>query len=251
MTETLRVDTELVAKSGGKLQALANDIPEPPASYSPTGGDALSTAIATKVAEVVDPVLTQMPVAKEALARYAQNVINAANTYDAVDRQIAEDILKRLGLFEEAASGGTPGGGAPATGGGGSTGTAPATGAGSPVGGVQQVSASAPQAGQGIQTPVQMAQQAAQASTQMGGMLGAVPQAVQQAAQQAVQQASQLSETVGKDEESPAEQEPTIVDAPADEQAAPGPETGKRTPESLAGQKTEPNVKPERPEIAL
>ena len=103
MTEDLRVDTGLVRESGGRLQTIAGLIPEPPATFSPPGGDALSTAIAGKVAEVVDPVVAQMPITKDALTRYAQNVLNAADKYDITDRQIAEEILKRLGLFDDAA----------------------------------------------------------------------------------------------------------------------------------------------------
>src|SRR6476620_11496441 len=103
MTEDLRVDTGLVRESGGKLQTIAGLIPEPPAAFSPPGGDALSTAIAGKVAEVVDPVVAQMPITKDALTRYARNVLNAADKYDSTDRQIAEEILKRLGLFDDAA----------------------------------------------------------------------------------------------------------------------------------------------------
>ena len=82
MTEDLRVDTGLVRESGGKLQTIAGLIPEPPATFSPPGGDALSTAIAGKVAEVVDPVVAQMPITKDALTRFAQNVLNAADKYD-------------------------------------------------------------------------------------------------------------------------------------------------------------------------
>lgn len=264
MTETLRVDTELVQKSGGKLQSIARDLPEPPASYSPTGGDALSAAIAQKVTEVVDPVLTQMPIAKEELSRYAQKVVNAANTYEAVDRQIADEILKRLGLFEEAAAGGSPTGGAPSAGGGGSGASAAAGGATAPVmgtgpaaGGVQQVSAGAQQAsagaqqaGQMMQMPMQMAQQAAQAPMQMGGMLGAVPQALQQVAQQAMQQAGQLSEMVGSDEDKAAV-EGTPTEEPKHEQAAAGFDAAERMPETLAEKGTEPGGSEDRPEIAL
>ncbi len=72
MTETLRVDTELVQQAGGRLQSLASEIPKPPSSYIPPGGDALSSAIAQKVTEVVDPVIAQMPITKEALTKYAQ-----------------------------------------------------------------------------------------------------------------------------------------------------------------------------------
>nr|WP_238381973.1 type VII secretion target [Mycobacterium neumannii] len=102
MTETLRIDTDLVLEAGGRLRAVADAIPEPPASFKPAGEDALSTAIAAKVNEVVDPAIAQLPVAKAELAKYAQNVVNAANTYDAVDRQIAEDIRKRVESISDA-----------------------------------------------------------------------------------------------------------------------------------------------------
>ncbi|WP_156434492.1 type VII secretion target [Mycobacterium sp. IS-1590] len=103
MTEPLRIDTDLVLEAGGRLRALADAIPEPPASFKPAGGDALSTAIAAKVAEVVDPAIAELPVVKAELAKYAQNVVHAANTYDAVDRQIAAEIRKRLELLNDAA----------------------------------------------------------------------------------------------------------------------------------------------------
>lgn len=110
MTEVLRVDTGLVREAGERLRGIAADIPEPPTVYRPTGGDALSAAIAAKVTEVVDPALAQMPVTKEELTKYAQNVVNAANTYDAVDGQLAEEILKRLELLDAAARTGGDGG---------------------------------------------------------------------------------------------------------------------------------------------
>lgn len=159
MTETLRIDTELVLEAGGRLQALAEGIPEPPASFKPAGEDALSTAIAAKVAEIVDPAIAQLPVAKEELAKYAQNVVNAANTYDSTDRAIAEEILKRLESVDDVAG---------ASGAGGAE-------SGGAVGAVQS-------AGQlGAMMP--MAQQAVQASTQAAGMAGSVPQAMTQGAQ--------------------------------------------------------------------
>lgn len=175
MTETLRIDTGLVLDAGGRLLAVAGAIPPPPDSYNPPGGDALSIAIAGKVAEIVDPVIAQLPVSKEELTKYAQKVVNAATTYDAVDRQIAEEILKRVEGLDDAAAGGvsTAGGAAPPT-----------------VGAAQQASPTAQMA----QMPMQMAQQAAQAPMQMAGFAGAFPQAMQQGVQQAVQQVGQLAE---------------------------------------------------------
>lgn len=159
MTETLRIDTELVLEAGGRLQALAEGIPEPPASFKPAGEDALSTAIAAKVAEIVDPAIAQLPVAKEELAKYAQNVVNAANTYDSTDRAIAEEISKRLESVDDVA--GASGAGGAESGG--------ALGAVQPAG---QLGAMMP-----------MAQQAVQASTQTAGMAGSVPQAMTQGGQ--------------------------------------------------------------------
>nr|WP_090346018.1 type VII secretion target [Mycolicibacterium malmesburyense]CRL78599.1 translation initiation factor IF-2 [Mycolicibacterium malmesburyense] len=175
MTETLRIDTDLVLEAGGRLQAVANGIPEPPASFKPTGEDALSTAIAAKVAEVVDPVIAQLPVAKAELVKYAQNVVNAANAYDATDRQIAEEILKRLESVDDA-----PGASGAAVGAvsGGALGASSGTG---------QLGAMMP-----------MAQQAAQATTQVAGVAGGIPQSVSQGVQQVVQQTGQLTEMAGE-----------------------------------------------------
>jgi hypothetical protein len=200
MTETLRIDTGLVREAGGRLQALAGAIPPPPASHRPTGGDALSTAIAAKVAEVVDPVIAQLPVTKDALTKYAQNVVNAANTYDTVDRQIAEELFKRNDALDDAA--GTGGGG-----------TGRNSGAVTGIASGGATSAAAPAAGGAhqagplgsiLQTPMQVARQAAQAPMQAAS-------AIPQGAQQAVQQVGQLTETAGKGEEP----------GPSDESAAP------------------------------
>jgi hypothetical protein len=232
VTETLRVDTALVRQSGGKLQTIAGLIPEPPATFSPAGNDALSTAIAGKVSEVVDPVIAQMPIAKDELTRFAQNVLAAADQYDAGDRQIAEEILKRLGLIDDAAGGG--GGGSAGAGA-----SAPTAGAaqqaGAPAAGVGQ----SDQMGQLMQMPMQLAQQAAQIPMQLAGMAAAIPQAMMQGVQTAVQQASQMSKMSGEDKEELGESEPPTEDAEdrreneaeqRPEEAAPGDTGGERAP---------------------
>ncbi|MCV7301770.1 hypothetical protein H7J93_19280 [Mycobacterium barrassiae] len=229
MTEDLRVDTALVRQSGSKLQTIAGLLPEPPATFSPAGTDALSTAIAGKVAEVVDPVIAQMPITKEELTRYAQNVMAAADRYDATDRQIAEDILRRLGLLDEvtSASGGAPG--APLSAGGAQRAGAPAAGAGQ-----------ADQMGQLMQMPMQLAQQAAQIPMQLASMAAAIPQAMMQGVQSAVQQASQMSELSAEEplDDEDAELAEGVVDEPSEEtseptsgEAAPGGVSGERVPE--------------------
>jgi Excreted virulence factor EspC, type VII ESX diderm len=242
MTEDLRVDTGLVRESGGKLQTIAGLIPEPPATFSPLGGDALSTAIAGKVAEVVDPVVAQMPITKDALRRYAQNVLNAADKYDITDRQIAEEILKRLGLFDDAAG---VGGGGSAGGGAGTTGAAPWAAGSAGSAGQQAASAGqqAGQMGQMMQLPMQLAQQAAQIPMQLAGMAAAIPQAMMQGVQSAVQQAGQLSEMAGEDEKPEGEDPLTPEDAheerPDDkaeqrpDETAPGNSGGERVPDTV------------------
>jgi hypothetical protein len=234
MTEDLRVDTGLVRDAGGRLQGIAADIPEPPTPYRPTATDALSSAIAAKVTEVVDPVLAQMPIAKEALTRYAQNVMNAANTYEAADRQLAEEILKRVEAFDDQfGGGGAAGGGAGAPGG---AGTAPSP-AGTPspaVGGAVSPTTSVPgvaqqsgQLGHMMQMPMQMGQHAAQAPMQAAGMAGGFQQGVQQAVQQATQLGGETTS------ESPLADKPSEEHQPGSDEASAESTGGDRTPESL------------------
>ncbi|WP_083127669.1 type VII secretion target [Mycolicibacterium tusciae] len=233
MTEDLRVDTALVRQSGGKLETIAGLLPEPPASFSPAGADALSTAIAGRVSEVVDPVLAQMPIAKDELTRYAQNVMEAADSYDAADRRIAEEILKQLGILDEAAGGGSaaPGGAsaAPPSAGSGTAG-APAAGA-----------AQSDQMGQLMQMPMQLAQQAAQIPMQLAGMAAAIPQAMMQGVQTAVQQATQMAQSGEGDEMVPEDETVTPEEAreeraedrvEAEPEATPGNSAGERVPDA-------------------
>jgi hypothetical protein len=246
MTETLRVDTGLVLEAGGRLQGIAGAIPPPPTVFKPTGADALSTAIAGKVAEVVDPVVAQLPIVKEDLHRYAQNVMNAANTYDRVDREIAEEIVARLNELDAARAGGEGGSG------GGSA--AGATGPASSFAAPASSSGAMEQGGdmsQMVQSPMQMAQQAAQTPAQMAGVAGAVPVAMMQGVQAAVQQVGQLSKSGG--EENPDDDAPLVSDdaaAPAEKaseaQAGPGATTGERIPEPPRSMRGD-----ESPRIAL
>ena len=228
MTEDLRVDTALVRQSGGKLETIAGLIPEPPASFSPDGTDALSTAIAGRVSEVVDPALAQMPVTKDELTRFAQNVMKAADHYDASDREIAEEILKRLGLFEESGTRASGAAGAPSS---------AAGSAGQQAAGAGQ----SDQMGQLMQMPMQMAQQAAQIPMQLASMAAAIPQAMMQGIQSAVQQASQLAQGSGEDEvpgdeevaeEDEREKRPEDQAEPQAEGAAPGDSGVERVPEA-------------------
>lgn len=239
MTEDLRVDTGLVRDAGGRLQAIAVDLPEPPAVHRPAGSDALSAAIAAKVTEVVDPVIAQMPIAKQALTQYAQKVIDAAGVYDTADRQLAEEVLKRLGEFDET------------FGGGGSAGAGEGAGSAALAGGSPAVAA-AQQGGQLGSMMQQIGQQAAQAPTQLAGMTGSVPQVLQEGAQRAMQQIGQLSEMPADDDSKAAE--PDVADS-ADArrgEAGPGSDSGERAPDVSAPSMSESH-EPNRaaPEIVL
>lgn len=222
MTETLRIDTSLVNEAAGRLEALAGEIPPPPTAFSPQGADGLSVAIAGKVAEVVSPVLAQLPVTKEELTRYAQNVMNAANTYDTTDRQLAEEILKRLEQMDSADG---RGGASPGGGGAGSAAAATTSAAGSaasPAAGAAGAASQGGQLGQMMGMPMQMAQQAA-------GMAASAPQGLMQGVQGAMQQVGQVSEMAGKDEQKPDGE--GVESADADSQAAPGNTSGERVPD--------------------
>jgi len=254
MTETLQVDTELVQQAGARLQSIAQSIPEPPTPYRPSGGDALSAAIAAKVSEIVDPVLTQMPIVKEALARYAQNVVNAAAAYAGADQSLAAQIRARLEEFDGGANhsrGGSAGDGATPSG-------APPSGSSGSA--VSPVSAPAPAAqpamgaesvGQAMSVPMGLAQQAAQAPMQFGGMLGAVAQAAQQAAQQVAQMSPTASEEDEKDTGEEQSDAPASEDEPQEDQATAGDESHDQVPESLTESTPEPKHDEAGPEIAL
>lgn len=241
MTEDLRVDTALVRQSGGKLETIAGLLPEPPASFSPSGADALSTAIAGRVSEVVDPVLAQMPIAKDELARFAQNVMEAADSYDAADRRIAEEILKQLGILEDVGAGGRG-----QAAGGGAAGSVGSGAAGAPAAGGAQ----SDQMGQLMQMPMQLAQQAAQIPMQLAGMAAAIPQAMMQGVQTAVQQATQMAQS-GEGDEKVAEDETLTPEEAREErpdeekteprsEAAPGASGGERVPDAGPQEPTPP-----------
>ncbi|ULE34601.1 hypothetical protein [Mycobacterium sp. IDR2000157661] len=198
--------------AGGRLQAIAADLPEPPAVHRPAGSDPLSAAIAAKVTEVVDPVIAQMPIAKQALTEYAKKVIDAAGVYDAADRQLAEEVRKRVSEFDET------------FGGGGSGGASSSAGSTARAGGSPTVAA-AKQGGQ-IGSMVQM-------PMQMAGTAGSAPQALQQGAQQTMQQIGRLSDMTGVGE--PKSEEANAADnlgARPDEGAA-GVDTGEGAPAAL------------------
>ena len=109
--------------------------------------------------------------------------MKAADNYDGTDRQIAEEILKRLGLFDDAAGAAVVAQRAAWEARPGQSGSPAAAGPQAAGGGQSD------QMGQLMQMPMQMAQQAAQIPMQLAGMAAAIPQAMMQGVQSAVQQA--------------------------------------------------------------
>lgn len=178
MTETLRIDTDLVRDAGNRLSAIAGQIPSPPAVTPVTGADELSTTISRQITKVVDPVLTQLPEVKDAFAAYSGNVTSAASTYQTTDEQISQDIKRKLGILgdESHPSGGPPG--APASAHSVADQATPA----------QDASFAGGDQGMGqIGQMMQMAQQAVQVPGQMVGSLSQLPQQVTRGVQQIVE----------------------------------------------------------------
>ncbi|MBX5489187.1 hypothetical protein MHAS_04175 [Mycolicibacterium hassiacum DSM 44199] len=103
-TQDLRVDPGVVRESGGKIGEIAGSIPDAPTPYKPAGGDPLSSAIAAKVAEVVDPIIPQVPKVKNSLSGYAEKVKAAANHYENTDSQLASKITEQTSKLDQLAN---------------------------------------------------------------------------------------------------------------------------------------------------
>lgn len=246
MTGELRVDTAALSAGGQGLQSAANNIPAPPAPFTAGGGDALSTILNSRTQAIEAPLIEGLPTTKQEALRTAENVVNAASTYERTDQEIADRIRRQLDGLEAPSD--TPGGGGSGAGAPSATGAgAPGAGGGAPGavdgvgGGAAQAAApaagGAQQAGQLQQMmgmPMQMAQQVGQMPMQMAGMAGSLPQSVMQGVQQATQMAGGMGDKNG---EPPNDPDGTDVARPdetkpaAPQGAAPGPDHSERAPE--------------------
>ncbi|MBS4728047.1 hypothetical protein MSM1_06675 [Mycobacterium sp. SM1] len=258
----LRVDTGVLANEGNGLLRAAEEIPAAPEPFTAVGADPLSEALSARVQAAVAPLISGLPKTKADAAKTAGQVVAAADRYETTDKQLADEITKRLQQMPQPGSGAPSGGAAPAVGAGGGAGApgAPAAAGDAPgaPAGVDALSAADPvgagsgaadqlgQLGDMMGTPVDMATQAAQAPMGMAGMAGMVPGAIMQGAQAAMQQGGQVSQ-VGAT--SPADQpghddgEEVLADAagPASQPsqpagAAPG-APGERAPEAPSAQR--------------
>ena len=228
MPGELRVDTTPLATGGQGLLSAAGDIPEPPASFTATGTDALSTILNARTQAMEAPLIAGLPVTKADALRTAQNIIRAAARYEGVDQQLADQVLKALAELE-----GAEGSGAGVAGATSATG-APVTSAASPAaGGAEQ----AGQLGQMMGMPMQMAQQAAQIPMQLAGMAASIPQGIMQGVQSAMQQVGQIAGGTGEkadpelsDEAEHAESADETPEQKAPSDGAAGPSTAERAP---------------------
>jgi len=186
----LRVDTAPLATGGQGLLSAAGDIPEPPAPFTATGTDALSTILNTRTQAMEAPLIAGMPVTKADALRTAQNIIQAAAKYEGVDQRLADQVLKTLAELE-----GAEGSGAGGAGGTGATGAAGAPTSATPAAGAAE---QAGQLGQMMGMPMQMAQQAAQIPMQLAGMAASIPQGIMQGVQGAMQQVGQMAGGAGE-----------------------------------------------------
>jgi hypothetical protein len=225
MPGELRVDTAPLATGGQGLLSAAGDIPQPPVPFTATGADALSTILNARTQAMEAPLIAGLPVTKADALRTAKNIIQAAATYEGMDQQLADQVLKALADLEGAEGSGA--GGAGATGA-----AAPGAGAG------EQAS----QLGQMMGMPMQMAQQAAQIPMQLAGMAASIPQGIMQGVQSAMQQVGQMADGAGEkadpeqlgdraqDEAKQAESAKETPEQKAPSDGAAGPSTGERAP---------------------
>jgi hypothetical protein len=254
MTE-LRVDPEELTSGASGLEAAANSIPEPPAPFTSTGTDALSSILNTLTQSKESP-LAGMPATKaEALAN-AQKILQAAGIYEQTDQQIADEVRRATEGLDPAASGAPGGGGG--VGAPGAGGASPAVGAGAPGAGGANAAGGAGQLQQMMGMPMQMAQQAGQMAQQ-------VPQGVMQGVQSGMQQVSQLTGGMGQKDDSKAggeEQQPAPAEDEkpddkdrgrhaAPEGAAAGTDNAERAPEAAPPKPAPTRPAPSDPGIVL
>lgn len=231
----LRVDTEMLSQLGSQLEMSASALPEAPAPFTVTGGDAISQAIAAKLPALETPIIEGLPAVKEAAGETASNIVTAADLYDSTDERLAAEAEKHR--FEGSGPGAGAGGSGSGAGGAGagSSGVAGSGGAGSTAGaGGNPMS----QMSQMMGTPMQMASQAAQMPMQAMGAVSSAPQGVMQG----VQQISQMADGKSDAETGPSSEERRPDERLAEEQQAAGSDQHReRVPESAVGEVPQEN----------
>jgi hypothetical protein len=112
-TETLGVDPKSLSNLGNDLLSSADDIPAPPAPFTVTGSDPISTKIKGMQSSLETPIQTGLPEAKTGAKKTANSIVASASMYETTDEQLAKQIEQHT--FDKPggpSSGGGLGGGA-------------------------------------------------------------------------------------------------------------------------------------------
>lgn len=168
----LSVDPEQLRLAGGELLASAGQLPAAPAPFTPPiGKDPLSAAISAQIPAIEEPVAAQLPAVQVQATKTANNVVGAAEAYQATDQELGGQISQEM--QNPSADGAIGSGGA--------------AGLGAGAGSMDQM----------MSMPMQMASQLGQAPMQAMGAVTAVPQGAMQGVQQVGQQVQQMAGQFG------------------------------------------------------
>ena len=91
-TETLGVDPKSLSNLGNDLLSSADDIPAPPAPFTVTGSDPISTKIKGMQSSLETPIQTGLPEAKTGAKKTANSIVASASMYETTDEQLAKQI---------------------------------------------------------------------------------------------------------------------------------------------------------------
>ncbi|MDT5400164.1 MAG: hypothetical protein QOK33_3395 [Mycobacterium sp.] len=90
--ETLGVDPKSLSNLGNDMLSAADDIPPPPAPFTVSGTDPVSTKIMGMQASLETPIQTGLPEAKTGAKKTANSIVAAATKYEKTDEQLAKQI---------------------------------------------------------------------------------------------------------------------------------------------------------------
>jgi hypothetical protein len=91
-TETLGVDPKSLSNLGNDMVSAADDIPPPPAPFTVSGTDPISTKIMGMQSSLETPIQTGLPEVKTAAKKTANSIVTGAHMYETTDEQLAKQI---------------------------------------------------------------------------------------------------------------------------------------------------------------
>jgi hypothetical protein len=86
------VDPKSLSNLGNDMLSAADDIPPPPAPFTVSGTDPISTKIMGMQASLETPIQTALPEAKTGAKKTANSIVAAATKYETTDEQLAKQI---------------------------------------------------------------------------------------------------------------------------------------------------------------